>query len=84
MTIDFHLLRSLTDTQVHRREMAAAVDAENSRRAAMLQHPSQVTRLHGSVGDFEDAADANSAEIVRLREHLADVIDLDSKRGGRA
>lgn len=89
MTLDFSTLRSLTDIQAHRREMAGEVSAENARRAQMMLHPSNVTRLHGSVGAFDDSLADAQVEIVRLRQSLADdpnapVIDLDSKRGGRA
>jgi hypothetical protein len=72
MTIDFLLLRDLTNRQQHQADVALA----------MSLHPAG-KRLHATYLDTT-AEDANHAEIVTLREHLADVIDLDAKRGGRA
>lgn len=72
MTISHHLLRDLTDIPAHRREMSRAAHPSNAGR-----------RLIGTMLDTS-AEDDTHAEIIRLRDSLAPVIDLDSKRGGRA
>lgn len=55
-----------------------------ARAKSQAAHPSRVAaRLAASRNEFEATLDATRAEADRLRESLADVIDLDSKRGGR-
>ena len=78
MTFDFSTLRDLTDVQAHRREVeTATLKADLRAKAQSSMRASSDRRL----GRFPGPSPQSSVDA--FDERLADVIDLDSKRGGR-
>ena len=89
MTFDFATIRDLTDVQAHRREMQ---QAESDLRAELrakseAAHPTRVALRNEVAAENlrrRGLFVAGPSPAERVAEFDARVIDLDSKRGGRA